>query len=139
MHTIRSQFTHVGRTESTGNIHLQVQVVAHIKHSPNAARQSIEVAREIREAQFIILHQLIAMQVAMVITHATVQRPAVTQLLRGCGIEAEVKQAVVWNQVFLTLVARFLIHTTNTRREFPAVKLVGHVAQVVGQRVQLEV
>ena len=112
MYTIRSQFTHVGRTESTGNIHLQVQVVAHIKHSPNAARQSIEVAREIREAQFIILHQLIAMQVAMVIPHATVQRPAVAERLCGGGIETEIEETVVGDEILFALIDVPLPHTS---------------------------
>ena len=73
------------------------------------------------------------MQAAVIITHTTIQRPMFTDSLGGCSIEAKVKETVVWNEIFLTLVARFLIHATDTRREFPTVKLVGNVTQVIGQ------
>ena len=73
------------------------------------------------------------MQAAVVIAQSSVQRPAVAKGFRGSGINTEIKKAVIRDEIFFAFIARLLIHTTNTRREFPAIELVGHVAQVVGQ------
>ena len=78
------------------------------------------------------------MQSAVVIAQTTIQRPSVSKSFRGGGIDAEVEEAIVRNQIFLALVARLLIHAADARGEFPAVPLMGNVTQVVGQRMQLE-
>ena len=75
----------------------------------------------------------------MIVAQSTVQCPVVAKTLGGGGIETEVEQSVVGNQILLALVTRLLIHTTNTSRQFPTVKLVGNVTQVVCQCVQLEI
>ena len=93
---------------------------------------------EIHETLFTILFQSIPMQSAVVIAQTTIQRPSVSKTFRGGGIDAEVEEAIVRNQIFLALVARLLIHAADARREFPAVPLMGNVTQVVGQRMQLE-
>ena len=94
---------------------------------------------EVHETLFAIFLQRIAMQSAVVVAQAAVQRPAVAQALRGSGIDTEIKETVVRNQVLLSLVARLLIHAADTCRKFPTVgKLVGHIAQIVSQRVEFE-
>ena len=72
------------------------------------------------------------MQSAVVIAHATIQRPAFAKAFRGSGIDTEVEETIVWNQILLALVARLLIHTADARRKFPAIPLIGNVTQIVG-------
>ena len=139
VHTVRRQFTHVRRTETAGHVQLDVQVVVHVEYGTDATRHTIEVAREIHETLFAVLHEFVAVQSAVVVAHAAIQRPAVTERLRGGGIESEVKQTVVGNEIFLALVLRRLIHAADACRQLPSVPFVGDVTHVVGQRVQLEI
>ena len=81
----------------------------------DAARQAVEMAREILKTHSAVLHQLVAMQPAVVIAHAAAQRPAFAYGSRGSGIDAEVEQAIVGNEVLLAFVARFLIHAADAR------------------------
>ena len=105
MFTIRAQFTQIRRTEPTGKIHAQVKVLVDVADSTYTTCESAEIAREVillsvqhREARK-------GFQVPMVITHTTIQRPAIAKLLRGCGIETKVKQTIVRYQILLTLIA----------------------------------
>ena len=116
VHTVRRQFTHVRRTETAGHVQFDVQVVVHVEYGTDATRHTVEVAREIRETLFAVLHEFVAVQSAVVVAHTAIQRPAVVQRLRGGGIEPEVKQPVVGNEIFLALVLRRLIHAADTRR-----------------------
>ena len=139
VHTVRRQFTHVRRTETAGHVQLKVQVVVHVEYGTDATRHTVEVAREIRETLLVILHEFVAMQSAVVVAHTAIQRPAVVQRLRGGGIESEIKQSVVGNEVFLALVLRRLIHAADACRQLPTVPFAGDVTHVVGQRMQLEI
>ena len=139
MHTIRSQFTHIGCAETTGEVQAQIEVIVDIANGPDATCHAVEMTCKIHETLFAILLQSISMQSAVVITHATIQRPAFAKAFRGSGIDTEVEETIVWNQILLALVARLLIHTADARRKFPAIPLIGNVTQIVGQGVQFEI
>ena len=138
MDTVRCQFAHVGCTESPCHVQSQVQVMVHVPDGSHASRHPVEVAAKVSEAPCTVLFQCVTMQASVVIPDAAVQCPAVYGLADG-GIEADVKQAVVWYQVFLAQVLRLLPHAAHACRQFPALPFVGQVAHVVRQRVQLEV
>ena len=137
MYAVRCHLADVRCAESAGYVHSQVQVVAEVADGTGAARHAVEVAAEVVEAQHAVVLQLVALHVAVVVAHATVQGPASQRLADG-GVEAEVEQPVVGNQVLVAVVARLLVHAVHARRPPPSPVLVGQVSQVVGHRVQLQ-
>ena len=93
MHAVAAQFAHVGRTEASSHIHPHVPMLISIPHSTHTACHPIEI------------FCVVIFQMTMIITHTTIQRPAIAKLLRGCGIETKVKQTIVRYQILLTLIA----------------------------------
>ena len=112
-------------------------MVVHVPYGSHASCYAIEVATKVGKAHRTVLQQLVTVQTAVVIAQSAVQRPAVYGLADG-RIETYVKQSIVRNQVFHTQVLRLLPHAANACRQFPAIPLVGQVAHVVCQCMQLE-
>ena len=107
MHTIAGQLADVGGAEATGGVGPQVQVLVSVPHGAHAGGKAVEVALESLEAHVTVIHQLTAVEMAVVKTKTSVQRPS-AHIGRRRDKGAEVKQTIVGNQELVTLVERTL-------------------------------
>ncbi len=90
VHTVRTQFTHVGSTEATSHIQSQVEVLTDITYSSDAARKAAEVSR-------------VEVQVAIVEAQTTIQRPFAQRFAQS-GIAADIEELVLRDERFFTQV-----------------------------------
>ena len=125
MHTVSTQFTHVGCSEPTSHIHPHIPMLIRIPHGTHTARHPIEILCTV------------IFQMTMVITHTTIQRPALP-LLAHRGITTHVKQSVLRYQRLLTQILRLLPHAVHTGSHFPSVKLLRQIPHIIGHCMQLK-
>ena len=72
------------------------------------------MAGEVGKAQISILEELVAMQMPVIVAHATIQCPTVANGLRGSGIKAKVEESAVGDEELLALIDRLLVHAADT-------------------------
>ena len=73
----------------------------------------------------------------MVITHTTIQRPALP-LLAHRGITTHIKQSIFRNQRLFSQILRLLPHAVHTGSHFPSVKLLRQIPHIIGHCMQLK-
>ena len=139
MHTVAGQLTDVGSAETASGICPQIEMIGGMPHGTHAGGKTVEVALEGLEAQVPVIHQLTAVEVAVVKAQTSVQSPTADVGRRG-DEGTEVKQAVVRNQELVALVERALPHAAHATGDAPVFTQAScHIVDVVVHRVQLDV
>ena len=143
MYTIGGQLADVRCAESTGDVHLDVEVFQKFISQSNAAGHTIEVAFEGLETErrlfaLLFFQKFAAVEGAMVVSDTAADVP-LPYLLTHVGKHAIVEEVVGGNQELRSLVLRLLPHTVDARGELPSVHLGREVVQVVVHGVELEV
>ena len=93
---------------------------------------------ELRKPQFVVVNKTFAVQLATVDAHTTTEGPFVETLVAR-DISTDIKQAVGRNKVFIAFVQRTLVHSSDATIHLPTVVLQRHIANIIAQRVQLEI